>query len=525
VIRCVQDTTVEEALGADLAGVKAPLQPGATVAHLASYLARHMGCDPVIFIGQDLGFTDGQYYAAGAAIHDVWAGELGPMRTLEMFEWERIVRARSMLRKTEDVLGRPIYTDEQMATYLSQFEVDFAADEAAGRTIIDATEGGVRKRHARIATLAEALAESMPGEPLPDVILGDDACHEDRSGEVAARLDEIATQADRVEALSREAARILGKMIAPGVTPAKIDALVSEVYKVRDEVSALRPAYGLVQHMNQTGALRRFKADRAIEMADLDERAKQRKQIERDIENVEWTGDAAAELATQLRDSAAAIRGERAKATTDPTPQEVRASVEAVRVGAVLFADPEINGLGLNRAAQGADAALGCSPIRLTVQRLLKAETLDTIVVATGDPAWAESVLGDLCEHGSAHGRVRIEAVDADRLRARTRAVGRARLMGPDTWRGALGGLTCYDESLDPVLCERVLESAGLDAGVYVGADWALVDPRLVDEVVRRYRERPDVVRLSLTQAAPGLAGILLDRRSIADLAAGTGTR
>lgn len=44
-----------------------------------------------------------------------------------------------------------------------------------------------------------------------------------------------------------------------------------------------------------------------------------------------------------------------------------------------------------------------------------------------------------------------------------------------------------------------------------------------MDEVVRRYRERPDVVRLSLTQAAPGLAGILLDRRSIADLAAGTG--
>ena len=36
---------------------KARLPSGATVAHLAYYLAEHLGCDPIIFVGQDLGFS------------------------------------------------------------------------------------------------------------------------------------------------------------------------------------------------------------------------------------------------------------------------------------------------------------------------------------------------------------------------------------------------------------------------------------------------------------------------------------
>src|SRR5690606_17778274 len=77
-VRMPRSGFLDELLGLELAGDHGELRPGATVAHLAYYLARHLGCDPVIFIGQDLGFTDGQYYASGAAIHNVWAGELNP---------------------------------------------------------------------------------------------------------------------------------------------------------------------------------------------------------------------------------------------------------------------------------------------------------------------------------------------------------------------------------------------------------------------------------------------------------------
>ena len=119
------------------------LPAGATVAHLAMYLARFLGCDPIAMIGQDLGFTDGLYYAPNAAIHDVWAPELNPFNTIEMMEWQRIVRHRLHLNKTVDVHGKSIYTDAQMHTYLQQFERDFA-EYRAGAEIIDATEGGVR---------------------------------------------------------------------------------------------------------------------------------------------------------------------------------------------------------------------------------------------------------------------------------------------------------------------------------------------------------------------------------------------
>src|SRR5205814_9504770 len=46
---------------------KGRLRSGATVAHLAYYLAEHLGCDPICFVGQDLGFSDGLAYAPGCS--------------------------------------------------------------------------------------------------------------------------------------------------------------------------------------------------------------------------------------------------------------------------------------------------------------------------------------------------------------------------------------------------------------------------------------------------------------------------
>src|SRR5690606_8964302 len=94
-------------------------------------------------------------------------------RTLEMFEHERIVRARRMLRRATDSLGRPVWTDEQMEAYRLQFERDFAADVRRGLRVIDATEGGVHKAHAQTMSLAEALeafgAGALDLPPAPEI--------------------------------------------------------------------------------------------------------------------------------------------------------------------------------------------------------------------------------------------------------------------------------------------------------------------------------------------------------------------
>ena len=118
------------------------LRSGATVAHLAFYLAEFMGCDPIIFVGQDLGFSDGLCYTPGTSYEDVWRPELGRFCTMEMKQWEHIARERPILRQITDHQGRPMYTEERLFSYLQQFERDFAVSRAR---IIDATKGGARK--------------------------------------------------------------------------------------------------------------------------------------------------------------------------------------------------------------------------------------------------------------------------------------------------------------------------------------------------------------------------------------------
>ena len=66
------------------------LRAGSTVAHLSLYLAEHLGCDPIILIGQDLSFSEGLYYPAGMPIEQIWRPELNRFCTVEMKQWERV---------------------------------------------------------------------------------------------------------------------------------------------------------------------------------------------------------------------------------------------------------------------------------------------------------------------------------------------------------------------------------------------------------------------------------------------------
>ncbi len=125
-----------------------------TVAHLSFYLARYMGCNPIVLVGQDLGFEGNVYYAPGTPIERAWSSELNRFNSMEMMEWQRIARMRSVLQKVPDIHGRKIFTDAQMFTYLQQFERDVAVTEA---TVIDATEGGARITGTKVVPLKEVI--------------------------------------------------------------------------------------------------------------------------------------------------------------------------------------------------------------------------------------------------------------------------------------------------------------------------------------------------------------------------------
>lgn len=505
-IRCLGDDLLDAVVaGTGAARPRDRLKPGATVAHLCHYLARHMGCDPVILVGQDLGFSDGQYYASGAAIHDVWACELNEFTTLEMREWERIVREKSLLRARVDVFGRRIYTDEQMSTYLAQFESDFAIDAEAGLRVIDATEGGVSKQHTIVMPLGDALArfESSLPVSIPQSVRGERSV--ELMNALRSRLAGIRADARRVHLLSRDTMRLLRKVRRCESDRAAMNDLVGRIHRIRDDVMSLQPAFRLAQFLNQSGALNRVRADRSIELTEeAGAMDRQMKRVERDIRNVESIAQAAHRLCALLEDSGEAVSGG-SKRTRDVLSDAPQRRLSRRRVGAVLHVDFERGGLGCGRSLEDTIAS-GLSVLRLTVARLLSARRLRDVICLTDDEPRLRAALGEL------GARVRFAPLDLTRFRQRLDAIGAARRFSGTTWRGGVAQLTCYDELIEPRSLAQAVEQNNLDAAVLVGADWCAVDPGLIDAIVDRYLEFPEGMRLTFTQAAPGLCGLLIDR-------------
>ncbi|MFO0832383.1 MAG: 6-hydroxymethylpterin diphosphokinase MptE-like protein [Phycisphaerales bacterium] len=519
-VRCVGDDTMDRVLGDALARPMGSLPPGATVAHLSYALARHLGCDPVILVGQDLGFTNHQYYGSGAAIHQVWSSELSAFRTLEMLEWERVARMRGLLRRVSDQQGRAIYTDEQMATYQVLFERAFQKDAAAGLTTIDATEGGTLKQHTRALPLALALERaarhtSPPAHAPATAPLPTDPARID------ARLRDVAQSARELQEGCKSTILDLSEMLEHLSDQPRVNALIERV-TARGQSLKQQSAYWIAQHMNQAGALNRFRADRAIALSpSLTPDETQRRQIERDIRNVRFLGEAAQQASSMLEHARAVLHGA-APHTRDPaahtadtitldTPAE-----ERKRVVAVIHFDERCSALGGRRSSSH-----GAACLQRTLARLLMCKELDAIVVAAASRSLAEAAIRGA---GVQSPNVLAGAVDIHRLRARRASVAAARIWSRHSWRGGIAGLTVFDEALCPAVDAPLAAEVGADAIVPVSDDWVVVDPLMVDAVVARYREAPDRHRFTFSQAPPGLCPCVIGAGLVRDMAANRGS-
>ncbi|MCG3179356.1 MAG: hypothetical protein BIFFINMI_01691 [Phycisphaerae bacterium] len=286
----------------------ARLPSGATVAHLAFYLAQHIGCDPIVFVGQDLGFSNGSYYTPGTAIHRLWSPELNRFNSLESMEWQRIVRDRPRLRRLADVHGRPIYLDEQMFTYLQQFQRDFAA---APQRVIDATGGGVRKEGAKVLSLAEVAAQ-LPDRPLPPEALA----YRDRTDWFDAsriapglarqreRLDEVRSLRD----ICRRTLELLGTMDGLlTADPTAFNRAVAELDKLKAGVKEHGRVYAVVSFVSQSAELHRHRADRSLRIQGAQGVERRRFQLARDQAYVAAIADGCDRLEKILTESIARL--------------------------------------------------------------------------------------------------------------------------------------------------------------------------------------------------------------------------
>lgn len=275
---------------------KAKLPPGATVAHLAYYLAEWLGCDPIIFLGQDLGFSDGLCYSPGTSYEDVWRPELGRFCTVEMKQWDQIIRERFILRRIPDHQGRPMYTEERLFTYLQQFERDFLQSK---RTIIDATEGGAAKRGATPMPFADAIAKYCTS-PVTVDLSDHGGAQWERTGQCVQSLRNRRDEAAKIEEISRQTLPLLESIRDRITDQTQVNQAIAKIDALRAEMNRLGATYDLITELTQQSQLTRFESDRRIKMAKLDPTEKQRRQVERDIANVRSVMEAAGRFVTLM---------------------------------------------------------------------------------------------------------------------------------------------------------------------------------------------------------------------------------
>ncbi len=518
-IRMPGEQTLDLLLGDELAGEHGHMTQGSTVAHLSYYLARYLGCDPVILIGQDLGFTDGLYYSDGAAIHNVWSGELNPFRTLEMLEWERVARQRRQLRKIPAIDGGVIYTDEQMATYLARFNRDFLDDSASGLHIIDATEGGAAKTNTTVQTLAEAIQQYAPDSAptLPDLSIPTDPSTnaEHRAAMAQERTQRVRRDVVRMGKLCRQTAQLLTQMMDHLDDESSLNRLIRKSHKLRDEAMSLEPAFELVQRINQLGAFKRCKADRTITLTDdLDSKEIQKRRIERDLVNVEWLADAAEALSKSMDESLRSSPTKKQRQSPSHRIEYAGAipqSQASRHIAAFVSVDFDRSSLGYARPLDRPIA--GRNALQWTLARLARSKRLSRAILVTTDPDRARSLVGEPPTG------LDIEFHKLSEHALPNPAIVGARLWSRDSWRGGIANLACHDELIPLGALKELFTSTDVRAGLLVGADWSLIDPAMCDATIDRWLEAPTGNRMTFTQAPPGLCGCVISEDLLNDLA------
>jgi hypothetical protein len=140
-------------------GSKGNLGKSLSVAHTGLLLAKHLGCSPVVLLGQDLAFFKNKMHCSGAYYQNDFLELLKREVTLSQLEKEKYKRHTSSLKETLDIFGEKINTTTALESYKHLFENEIAKFP----DVINATEGGLPIEGAKAITLKETLMNHCEG--------------------------------------------------------------------------------------------------------------------------------------------------------------------------------------------------------------------------------------------------------------------------------------------------------------------------------------------------------------------------
>jgi hypothetical protein len=221
--------------------------------------------------------------------------------TLEMKEWQRIVRHKNILRKVPDIHGDTIYTDEQMFTYLQQFEKDFAKCSVP---VIDASGGGTRKAYCQTMDFATA-AETLCVAPIPQerfAYLDElEVFNRSRLAFGQEQLKKRIEEVEGFEAISRETVSLVTDMLGLLEDQGALNRKMIRLDELRTMVKHRAATYKLVMYVSQGAEMYRFREDRKIGKDSVEGKERQRRQLQRDIAYVSELVEGCERLLDMLR--------------------------------------------------------------------------------------------------------------------------------------------------------------------------------------------------------------------------------
>lgn len=152
------------------------VEQGGSVAHFAFGFGIHLGCNPLVMIGQDLALSDG-------LSHNPNADSAGKVYIEDgIIKW-RVEDPRSnTLNKQEHIMGdavfvpgyfnEPVLTNIGLASFITAFE-DIIKRTAKEKTVINATEGGARIHGTQQMSLARVISKYIPSYTIDKSIIRD----------------------------------------------------------------------------------------------------------------------------------------------------------------------------------------------------------------------------------------------------------------------------------------------------------------------------------------------------------------
>ncbi|MGB0589243.1 MAG: motility associated factor glycosyltransferase family protein [Myxococcota bacterium] len=193
---------------------------GGSVAHSCFQAAYHLGCDPIVIIGQDLAYSNDRIYSSSdidsdARLLTTEDGKVAAITGGRLTDGGARgdgVSTGFKLRDIEGWDGSIVQTNRGFARHIEYFEALIDLN-MSGRTIINATEGGANIRGMANIPFADAIAEHMT-ETQPDFFTTIREIHEAyepdlNEAEVKAEVRKLSQAMTRLEKLARDCRKLV----------------------------------------------------------------------------------------------------------------------------------------------------------------------------------------------------------------------------------------------------------------------------------------------------------------------------